>query len=44
MCITEADVRAARENDSQLAKAELNKRQMEESTKAAIAELQDLMK
>lgn len=44
MCITEADVRAARENDSQLAKAELNKRQMEESTKAAIAELQELMK
>lgn len=44
MCITEADVRAARENDAQLAKAELNKRQMEESTKAAIAELKDLMK
>ncbi|MBQ8506008.1 MAG: AAA family ATPase [Clostridia bacterium] len=44
MCITEADVLAARANDTQLAKAELAKKQMEENTKAAIEELQNLMK
>ena len=42
MCITEADVLAARANDTQLAKAELAKRQMEENTKAAIEELRKL--
>ena len=44
MCITEADVLAARANDTQLAKAELAKKQMEESAKAAIEELKQLTK
>lgn len=42
MCITEEDVLAARASDTQLAKAELAKKQMEESTKAAIDELRKL--
>ena len=44
MSITEADVLAARANDTQLAKAELAKKQMEESAKAAIEELKHLTK
>lgn len=42
MCITEADVLAARANDTQLAKAEQAKKQMEETTRAAIEELRKL--
>ena len=42
--ITEADVLAARANDTQLAKAELAKKQIEEETQKAIDELQNLLK
>lgn len=42
MCITEADVLAARANDTQLAKAEQTKKQMEENTRTAIEELRKL--
>lgn len=42
MCITESDVFAARANDTQLAKAEQAKKQMEETTRAAIEELRKL--
>ena len=43
MTITEADVLAARASDTQLAKAELNRKMMEESTKNAISELKKLI-
>ena len=43
MTITEADVLAARASDTQLAKAELNRKMMEESTQNAIEELQKLI-
>ena len=43
MTITEADVLAAMASDTQLAKAELNRKMMEESTKNAISELEKLI-
>ena len=43
MTITQADVLAARASDTQLAKAEMNRKLLEESTKNAISELEKLI-
>ena len=44
LLITEADVLAARQNDTQLAKAEFDRKQMEKHTKEAIEALKQLAK